>query len=133
PDGYGWGTANDQTADARTVSAQLLDRPQRAPPLQEVMRNPQFGLVGQRVSRLHQDEAVTLGQWDCRRKDVSPDLVPASADADGHGERDAGRGRQARILQQHPEPEFEVLSHGQRHRSVSVAPAGSSFAPPESS
>src|SRR4030095_14050207 len=83
PDGYGWGTANDQTADARTVSAQLLDRLQRAPPLEEVMRNPQFGLVGQRVSGLHQDEAVTLGPWDCRRKAVSPDLGPAAADARG--------------------------------------------------
>ena len=75
------------------------------------MRHPRFGLVGQRVLRLHQDEAVALGQRDCRREDVAPGLVPAGADADGDGEREAARERQARILQEHPESELEVLQH----------------------
>ncbi len=39
------------------------------------MRHPHFALVAQRIVRLHQDEAVALGQRDCRREDVSPYLA----------------------------------------------------------
>jgi hypothetical protein len=80
-------------------------------PFEEIACDPQFRPVRQRVLRLDQNDAVAFGERDRRRQDLAPDVVPARADPDRNGERQAPGNRQARVFEKHPDAELVILQH----------------------
>ena len=109
PDRLGSRVADDEIPSVRAVRSQLLDRSQLAPPFEEVAHDASLGLVGQGIPRLDQDEPVAFGQRDRWRQELARQVVPASPNPDRNGERQSARERQARVLQEHPQPEPVIL------------------------
>ncbi len=118
--GSGAALPTSEISRVRAVRPQILDRAQLAPPFEEVAHDARLGLVGQRILRLDQDEAVAFGQRDRRRQDLAQQVVPACANPDRNGERQPARERQARVLEEHSAAELHVERHAAQPRQAAA-------------
>ena len=74
------------------------------------MQQSPLVLAAGRVAHLDLDDAVALGERQSSDEDRSrDDVVPARADPDRDGQRQAARDRQARILHEHPDTQLVIL------------------------
>ena len=110
-DGLGRRVGDGEISRAGAVRPQIHDGSQLAAPFEEVVHDARLGLVCQGILRLDQDQAIAFGQRDRRRHDLAHQVVPASANPDRNGERQAAGERQARVFQEHPEAELVILQH----------------------
>jgi hypothetical protein len=92
----------------RAIRTQFFDRADVAPPADEVVQHTAFILNVHRVAHLDLDDAVAVGQRQRRPHEISVEVVPRRADADGDRQREPAGDREARKAAKHPEPEFEV-------------------------
>ena len=103
------GVTENEVAFERAISAQVFDRTGITPPDREVMQQAPFALTRRRVSHLHFDGAVAVGERQLRTEQIARQVVPSRTDPDGDGEGKASRECQARVLQKHPETQFVVV------------------------
>ena len=81
--------ADNQIPELRAVRPEAVDRPHIAPPFEEVPSDTEFRLVRQGIVRLDDDDAIAVGQRDRGPQQFAPQVVPARADPDRNGERQA--------------------------------------------
>jgi hypothetical protein len=111
--------AENHIALDRAIRAEIHDGSHVALPNQEVVKHAPLVSAAGDIAHLDLDDAIAVRERNRRPQQVARQVVPAGADADGNGERQPARDGQARILQQHPQPQLVVLQHIDRFHSSS--------------
>ena len=98
----------DQVQARVPPSADVGDRSQRLPPVQEVVEDLRLFIVHLEVHEANFDQAVAVRQRQGRVDEQAEDLEDHQANADREGHRNAANHREARILHEHSCAELKV-------------------------